>query len=104
MENKDIESYFENLTSLGVAHSKNLAFFLEAERKFFDSKKSRDSSLKEMFGKIMSAGGSKIDLATVPVSDASKLKTMAPEDERKLESFMDQLIEYSESAKENHKK
>ena len=90
---------------MDLGESKNIEYFLTAERKYFESKKSRDTTVvKDFFNKIISGGGSKIDLATVPVSDAHKVKEVTKEEEKRLSTFMDQLLEYSESSKETHKK
>lgn len=90
---------------MGVGESKNLEFFLIAERKYFESKKTRDTTVvKDFFHKIMSGGASKIDLATVPVPDDHKTKELTKEEEKKLATYMDQLLEYTESSKEKHKK
>lgn len=90
---------------MGIGESKNLEFFLTAERKYFESKKTRDTAVvKEFFQKIMTGGGSKVDLATVPVPDGHKTKEITKDEEKKLSTFIDQLIEYTESTKESHKK
>lgn len=90
---------------MGVGESKHIEFFLTAERKYFESKKSRDNAvIKDFFQKIINGRGSKIDLATVPVPDSHPLKTLTKEEEKSLSTFMDQLTEYTESSKETHKK
>lgn len=60
--------------------------------------------MKDFFQKIISGGGPKIDLATVPVSDTKRCKDLSKNEEKELFTFMEQLLEYSESTKETHKK
>lgn len=104
MEEDQIEKFFRQLEEINVGDSKNLSFFLTAERKYFDSKKARDNAVvKDLFNKLIS-GKSKIDMSSIPVSSESKCQAISDAEEKRLSTFMDELTEYVHATKETHKK
>lgn len=104
MELDHIEKYFRDLEELGIADSTHVSFFLTADRKYFDNKKSRDNAvIKDMLSKLIS-GKYKVDMASLPVARDKKAKSLNIEDEKRLNVFMDELTEYVSTTREGHKK
>lgn len=72
MEQEDIEKYFKYLVEvLGQGNSKSLLFFLTSERKYFESRRQRDSTLiKDLMSKLL--GAKTIDLSGMRVNETAK--------------------------------
>lgn len=72
LEVEDIERYFKYLVEvLDQGNSKSLLFFLTSERKYFESRRQRDSTIvKDLMNKLL--GSKHIDLTGLRLNETAK--------------------------------
>ncbi len=104
MNQSDIDDFFKNiLHKYKLGESRSLIFFLTADKRYFDSRKNRDTSVfKDLLNRVI--GPNKLNVKGLGLNEFKKEEDMDALEEAQLGSLADELLEYLAVSREQHRK